>query len=77
MYGFGSPQINGIKIGHGQSRILGNGSEVAFGSLQPQLHGDALEDYRERVHGVKFGTLIEPRILTRLRVPVYGLGPPS
>lgn len=38
--------INGVKIGHGLSGILSNGSEIAFGSLQPQAQGDALEDYR-------------------------------
>ena len=44
---WGALQINGVKIGSGQSRILENGSEIAFGSLQPQAQGDSLEDYRE------------------------------
>jgi hypothetical protein len=69
----GPSQINGVKIGHGQSRILGNGSEIAFGSLQPQVHGDALEDYRECMHGVKCNTGIERVVLNRIRVSIYGL----
>ncbi|KAF9650876.1 kinase-like protein [Thelephora ganbajun] len=38
--------INGVKIGQGNSSLLTNGSEIAFGSLHPQVQGDSLEDYR-------------------------------
>lgn len=41
------PQINGVKIGKGQSRIIRDGNEVAFGTPTPQTQNGGQEDYRE------------------------------
>lgn len=38
--------INNTKIGKGQSRILREGNEIAFGTSVPQPHNNGLEDYR-------------------------------
>ncbi|GLB37085.1 putative forkhead associated domain containing protein [Lyophyllum shimeji] len=38
--------INGSKIGRGQTRILREGNEIAFGTSVPQPHNGGLEDYR-------------------------------
>ena len=42
-----SPQINGVKIGKNQTRILREGQEIAFGTTVPQPANGGLEDYRE------------------------------
>ncbi|KAG5642826.1 hypothetical protein DXG03_002057 [Asterophora parasitica] len=39
-------KINGSKVGRGQTRILREGNEIAFGTSVPQHHNEGLEDYR-------------------------------
>ncbi|KAJ3514639.1 hypothetical protein NLJ89_g2260 [Agrocybe chaxingu] len=38
--------INGERIGRGQTRLLREGNEIAFGTCVPQPHNNGLEDYR-------------------------------
>ncbi|KAF4597866.1 hypothetical protein EYR38_006258 [Pleurotus pulmonarius] len=38
--------INGVKIGRGNTKILREGSELAFGTCTPQIVNGGIEDYR-------------------------------
>lgn len=40
-------QINGMKIGKNRSMLLYEGNEIAFGTPQPQVQDNGIEDYRE------------------------------
>jgi hypothetical protein len=48
------PQINGVKIGKGITKLLREGNEIAFGSFHPQPQNNGIEDYRERVFTTSF-----------------------